>query len=787
MEAYSFGYWLRLKRKALDLTREGLAARVGCSAATIQKLEEEERRPSAQMAARLAEIFGIPAGEYPDFLRFARGEMASAVGEPEEVAPWSASPVTTRSNLPAPVTSLVGRERETEDIHDYLLRADARLVTLVGPPGIGKTRLSVEAARQVLFGFPDGVFFVSLAPLDDPALLAATVAHGLGYVGARDVAAEELIKQAIGDKHMLVVLDNCEHLIEHVAPFVSGLLSACPRLRVLATSRESLRVVGEWLYPVPAFELPDEVSHLDIETAAQFPILTLFAERARAVQPRFRLTAENISMVAGICKQSDGLPLAVELIAARIRLMPPQALLERLSNSLLVSVDGLRAVPARQRSLANAVDWSYRLLSAAEQRLFTLLSVFSGGFTLESAETVFSQACGDKTVPDLLTSLLDKSLLQPLFDTPGEPRYAMLAPVREFARQRLRESAQEAAARDWHLAYFLDLAEQADRELRGPNQPAWLNRLDTMRDNLRAALDWAIETGRTETALQLAGRLWWYWSMRSEFSEARQWLERILVMPEAPLFPDLYAGVLTQLAHHTYLQIGGQAASPAIEQAASTARAQGNPRSLANALMVLGLVLTAEGSFADARSTLEESISHFREVKDRWGHALAMMCLGYMAIREGNHSTAYGLIGQALTTFRELGDPHFQSVCLYELGSLRAKQGDWEGGLAELRESLVLARELESKYECASGLFRLAETEQHLGRPARAVRLYCAARNAYDSIGAWPPEADLSLQEHLAHCRAALGESAFATAMDEGQAITMEQAMEYALERSPAP
>jgi predicted ATPase/DNA-binding XRE family transcriptional regulator len=787
METYSFGYWLRLRRKALDLTREGLAARVGCSAATIQKLEEEERRPSAQIVARLAEVFDMPPGEQPAFLRFARGGLGSTIAEPKEDLPWATSPKRTRSNLPTPVTSLIGREREIEDLLGYLSRADVRLVTLIGPPGIGKTRLSIEAARAALLNFPDGVFFVSLASLDDETLLAVTVAQSLAYVGARDVPQEEQIKEGIGDKHILMVVDNCEHLIEHVAPFVSRLLSACPRLSIIATSRESLRIAGEWLYPVAPFDLPVERASFDIETTSKFPILTLFAERARMMQPDFQLTAENYAAVAGICRQSDGLPLAVELIAARIRLMSPQALLERLRESLLLSADGRRTVTARQRSLNNAIDWSYRLLSEEEQKLLAYLSVFSGGFTLASAETVFSRAFSDGAVLDRIASLLDKSLLQRSFDASGEPRYDMLATIQEFAKQRLRETSQEATVRDWHLTYFLEVAGQADRDLRGPNQPEWLNRLDTMRDNLRAALDWAIESGQTETALQLAHRLWWFWSMRSEFSEGRQWLGRVLGMPDAPLFPDLYAGVLSQLAHHTYLQIGGQAASAAVEQAVSTARAQGNPRTLANALMVLGLVLTAEGSFADARSTLEESISHFREVHDRWGHALAMMCLGYMAIREGNQATAFELIGQALTTFRELGDPHFQSVCLYEIGSLRAKQGDWEGGYAELRESLVLAREVGSKFECATGLLRLAEIEQHLRRLARAVRLYRAARNAYQSVGAWQPKGDHGLEERLTLCRAALGEQAFATAMDEGDAMTIDQAVEYALERSPGP
>ena len=789
MEAHSFGYWLRLKRKALDLTREGLAQRVGCSSGTIQKLEEEERRPSAQIVERLADIFNIPQNEHSAFLRFARGDLRSAITDTKEDSPWNSSAKLLSSNLPIMVTSLIGREKEIAEVHKYLLRPEVRLVTLVGPPGIGKTRLSIESARRAWPDFPHGVFFATMAPLDSPTLIAVTVAQAMSYVGAGNVSTIEQLKEGIGNKQLLIVLDNCEHLIEDVASLASALLSVCPRLKILATSRESLRVPGEWQYPVlaldaPALDSSDADSAVDMDAVLNFPALTLFAERARAVRPNFSIDAENVRAVAAICKQLDGLPLAIELVAARMRLITPQALSERLHDEFLLSADGMRGVPTRQKSLNKAIDWSYQLLSDEEQKIFSYLSVFSGGFTLEAAETIFSQAFTETTISALIASLFDKSLLQRSFDSSDETRYEMLATIQEYARKRLRETDWEAEIRNWHLAYFLEFAKQAEQALRGPDQLKWLKRLNSMHDNLRVALDWAIETGQTEKALQLARNLWWFWSKRSDFNEAREWLGRVLAMPNAQLFSQAYADVLIQLAHHTCLQIGSQKAKPFIERALAIARAHAIPRTVANALMVFGVVLAYEEELAAAQPTLEESIALFRETHEEWGAAIAMMSLGYAFLKKNNLVAALPLIEQALIAFRELGDTYFQSVCLYEIGYLRAKQGDWEKGLAELRESLKLSHELESRYEIAGGLWRLAETEEHLEHPARSVQLYCAAKNVYDSIGAWKPDDDLKFEDKLASCRASLEESAFEETVEQGRAMTMEQAIAYALEDS---
>jgi hypothetical protein len=477
----------------------------------------------------------------------------------------------------------------------------------------------------------------------------------------------------------------------------------------------------------------------------------------------------------------DGLPLAIELVAARMRLITPHALSERLQHEFLSSADEMRGVPTRQKSLNNAIDWSYELLSEGEQKIFSWLSVFSRGFTLEAAETIFSQAFTETTVSALIASLFDKSLLQRSFDSSGEARYAMLVTIQEFARQRLRETDQEAEIRDGHLAYFLDFSGQAAPALRGPDQPAWLDRLNSMHDNLRVALDWAIETGQTEKALQLARNLWWFWSKRSEFNEGRQWLKRVLALPNAPLFSELYAEVLTQLAHHTCLQMGAEEARPFIEQALTVAHSHGSQQTLANAMMAFGIVLIYEENFDADQSTLEESMTLFQKDSDEWGYALTVMSLGFSAYRKDDQATALKFSEQALTAFRKLGDTYFQSVCLYEMGTLQAKQGDLARGLLNLRESLTLSRKLGSKYESAVGLWRLAQAEQRAYKPERAVRLYLSAKNVSDSIGAWQQEDNRKLEEYLAACRASLGESAFEEAMEQGRAMTMAQAIKYAL------
>ena len=792
MEQQSFGYWLKLKRKALDLTREDLAKQVGYSAATIRKIEDEERHPSAQVVERLAEVLKIPQNERTDFLRFARGDLKSAPVETDEDHPWRASTKSPRSNIPATTTSLIAREKEIADVREYLSQDDIRLVTLIGPPGIGKTRLSIETARASLRDFPDGVFFVPLALVDDPNSIPSAIIPALGYMESGRNAPEEQLKESIGQKQMLIVLDNCEHLIEGVASVASRLLSACPRLKMLTTSRESFRIPGEWLYPVPAFDIPKESDTIDLSNASGFPALMLFAERARAVQPDFKLTAENIQTIAAICAHLDGLPLVIELIAARMRLMSPQALLERMSGQFVLTADGMRAPSERQKTLRNAIDWSYNLLSDQEQKLFVYISVFSGSFTLVDVEAIFAHTVTEKSVPELLALLLDKSLIRRVANESSEDQYEVLVTIREYALERLRQSGEETEVRNWHLAYFLALAEKAGKELYGQDQLEWVSRLRLSRNNVRASLDWAIETEQTESALQIARNLDWFWHICSDYAEAAQWVLRILRLPDVSSYPEAHAGILAQLQHYKHLlgrhfaaqiQNGEEVVSYA-EQALAIARAHNDIHNSAYALSMIGMNLIIEKSFAEAQQVLEESRALFQQAQDEWEYAYTVFLLGWKSFMQNNLEPALPLLEQAYAIFKKLGERLFLCVSLRYLGTTRIRLGNIKQGVEELRDSLTFAQQLGSKYEIAAGLYRWGQAAQYLGSPARTVALFWAAKTAHDTIGmgVWTQGLDAEFDSVLERCRAALGEAAFAEAVEQGRAMTMEQAIAYALE-----
>jgi predicted ATPase/DNA-binding XRE family transcriptional regulator len=724
----SFGEWLRRQRKARGLTQDQLALRISCSTSALKKIEAEERRPSTQLVRQLAEIFEIPQDERIAFLRFARGDWQSAPVKIRQEFPWHTSIESPPSNLPARLTSLVGREKEIADVHNYLRKVDIRLVTLIGPPGIGKTRLSIEVARGALSEFPGGIFFIALAPLEDPNLITPTIDQALGFVEATDQSPLRRLEKGIGGKKLLLVLDNVEHLIEEIAPLVSNLLSACPGLKILTTSREALRLLGEWLYTVPPLKIPKVNSSVDIETMSQFSALTLFAERARAVQSDFVLSTDNIKTISRICARLDCLPLAIELIAARARFMSPQTLLAKLNDQFVLSADSVRAVSARQKTLHNAISWSYDLLSEPERILFRRLAIFAGGFTLEAAKAV----CGldelhGKDIFDLLGRLIDKSLVVVEgVSRRNETRYYLLETIREYALEKLNQSDDATILYLRHLTFFAEIVEEAERNFKGGLQAGWYYRLDREIDNLRAALTWFEGTNHAEIRLRFAAGLWRYWKSRGQSSEGRRHLQRALEgLPPGPARQTpACARALTAVGSLAYYEGDFAYSEQSRRDALAIFQNLGDPIGIADCLNGLGNIAISQGNYDAARGFYEESLTIRRDLGDTWGVARLLGNLGLLAFFQLDYIQAYSLHSESLSLFRELRDDEGIANELVNLGDVALHQTELSTALAFYAESAAISGGLKDQWGFAYAILGIANVAFERGDVSKASSLY---------------------------------------------------------------
>ncbi len=657
----TFGELLTHLRKRAHLTQAELARAVGYSREQIVRLEKNQRAPDRAVVAATF-ISALDLDDEPDLAQRLL-DLASRNQQP-------------RSNLPVALTSFVGRETDVAQVCEYLLDPARRLVTLIGPPGIGKTRLSLQVAADLPNHFADGIFFVSLAPIENAQLVASTMAHTLGFPEQSGVRPEERLIAGIGQRQMLIVLDNFEQIIE-AAPLTAELLRACRNLKIVVTSRESLRVPGEWLYPVPPLAVPAE-AQLKAATdhpGDQFPALQLFAERARAVQPAFALQPDNVSAVAAICRQLDGLPLAIELIASRIRLMTPHALLAHLTGDFKLQADGMRGVPPRQKTLHNAIAWSYDRLSEDEQVLLARLAVFAGGFTLEAAQVVTQRP----HVINGITSLADKSLLVRQIGVQGEARFSQLEMIHDFALDRLRNRNEEAAQRDRHLSYFLNLAEHAGQAMRGPDQILWGERIEAEYDNLRAALEWSVASRQTEAALRLLGALGWPWEVSGHYREARRWLDRIRALPDAADYPEQLAQALNHIARYCLMQDSGAEARRLLEESRTITLQLGEAGELilADTLNWLGLTILFNDHDARAAQALfERSLELHQTWGDPIGAALNTFHLGIAEMDLGNDDAARPHLTESLARFRQFGDLFFISRVSIYLGYVSLHRGD---------------------------------------------------------------------------------------------------------------
>lgn len=752
----------------------------------------------------------------------AGGEVSVAGGLRQARPSRGRPPSTPKHNIPAALSSFVGREREMVEVQRSL--AMTRLLTLTGAGGTGKTRLATEAARELAGAYPDGAWMVDASALSDPQLLTRAAAAAFGVREQPEQPLITSLADALRPKETLLVLDNCEHLIDACAHLSETLLGSCRGLRILATSRQALGIAGEMVWPVPPLSVPDPGRPATVEEVASSEAALLFSDRARHRRPDFALGPENARAVAEICRRLDGMPLAVELAAARAGVLGVGEVAERLKDALGLLTGGSRTAAPRQRTLRATLRWSHDLLDAPERRLFARLSVFAGGWTLEAAEAVGRAGEGDDGVLEGLSGLVDKSLVAAEAAGAGAVRYGMLEPVRQYARERLEASDEADAALGRHAEYFLEQAEAARSGMFGPRQQRWLDRLEREHDNLRAALGWLLER-RDGRCLRLGVALSRFWYTRGYLGEGRRWLEEGLARAGPAVPAPALAEALGEAGWLAEAQGDYARARAALEAGLDVYRAVGHERGIATCLRYLGSVAWSLGEYgealglleesldllrrsgtdadvlrvltslgilavsqdgpADAEARFEEALSLARKIGDVRGAAVSLNNLGHVSLLRGDAGRATAAFEEALEKDREVGEAQGTAVSLINLALAALAGGDHPRAGRLLQESLTLLRDVGNREVVAECLEAMAAAAASASQARRAGRLWGAAEGIREALGAPLPGDELAMLEpHLAAARSG-AEGAWEGAGAEGRAMTYEDAVEYALSEEP--
>ncbi len=844
----------------MDLTQQELADQAGCARITLSRIEAGTLKPSKELALILLDKLGIPKQEQSKWLPFVRGLS----GYPSE--PLDRPAKQALSNLPIPLTSLVGREKERSEVVSLI--NTHRLVTLTGSGGVGKTRLALEIGQELSNTFPDGVWFVDLSPLNDPGLVAQTALTTLGLFEQQGKSIWQILQDFLRERNLLIILDNCEHLIEACAKLAKELLSHCPSLKILATSREALCVEGEMAWRVPSLSSPDPTKAAGLEQLVQYESVHLFIDRASLAKPGFTANRENAAALVQICQYLDGIPLAIELAAAKTSILSTEQISNRLADRFRLLTGGGRAVLERHQTIRATIDWSYNLLSAKEQVLFRRLSVFIGGWTLEAAEfvctgedTTTKNVLTTEDILELLGQLVNKSLVI-TDERSGEFRYRLLETIRQYALEELLKSEDASSVLKHYLDFFVKLAEEAELKLMSKDQMTWLDRLETEMDNLRAALEWSQLNEQEIDGLRLAGALWRFWDVRNHRNEGRERLSALLSHTDAIAQTRERAKALFAAGVQAQIQNENAAADLFFSEGLELSRNLGNKRAVGYFLLGMAQMWARYRGYKNRRQYLDDSFAIFTELGDRWGIALSLEGLGAAAWEQDDLITASSRCAESVRIYRELGDKISLSFALVGLATVMEAQGKYdqavtlcEEGLALFKaigyrmgiayslnflgevarcqndfsrakemyeESLAVGREIGDKDRIASEYHNLAYVSHHqgdypqavvlfrqslilsqevgdnlltavcisglaveaqaMGHPERAACLFGASQASIDTITNRRVPADqVEYQLNLTAVRAQLDEATFQSTWAKGYAMTMDQAIEMAM------